>query len=51
LFPGSKIQFSVSNCDYHLSTHNLSFDMSVCIVFARIVMPILLDRGMGRNFF
>ena len=40
LFPGSKIELSGSDCNHDFSAHNLSFHVSVCIIF-RIVVLVL----------
>jgi|SRR5215831_17873031 len=51
LFPWSEIQFAVGYRHQDLASHDLPFDVSVGIVLAGIVMPILIGRFVRHETF
>lgn len=44
LLPRAKIQFAVRDGNDYFTTHDLSLEIRVCVVFAGKVMEILVDR-------
>jgi len=40
LFPGTEIKFAFRNRDDHFAPHHLPLQMSIPIIFSRVVMPI-----------
>src|SRR5262245_62365495 len=51
LFPGAKIEFALGNGDDNFASHHLSLMVCFGIFFAGIVVAILLDLFVGRQFF
>src|SRR5262245_5667715 len=51
LLPRAKIEFALGNGDDNFPPHHLSFYVRIGIVFAGIVVAILLDWFMRRQFF
>src|SRR5688572_24601421 len=51
LFPGAEIQFAVRDRDNDLASHDLSLHMGIGVVFTGIVMMVLIDWFMRREFF
>jgi len=50
LLPRAEIEFATCHCDDHLSAHDLTFHMCICIVFNRIVVAVLADGFVRYEF-
>src|SRR5262245_35860688 len=48
LLPWTEIQLAVGNGNDDFASHDLAFDVGIRIVFARIVVPVLID-GLVRH--
>src|SRR5208337_2242647 len=44
LLPGAEVKFAPGYCNHHFTAHNLAFHVSVCIVFAAVVVAVLAYR-------
>lgn len=51
LFPRTKIQFPFCYCHYYVSPHYLSLYVRIGIVFPGIVVAVLVNRFVRREFF
>jgi hypothetical protein len=47
MLPGAKIETSVDHGDNHFAAHDLTFHMSVSVVFAGVIVPALTDGRVG----
>jgi hypothetical protein len=50
LFPGTKIEFAIANCDNDFPAHNRAFQMCIGIIL-KTVMFVLRIRLFGCKFF
>ena len=51
LFPGSKVELTVRDGDDDLSTHDLSLEVCITIVFTGLIVPITAQGGVRCQFF